>query len=157
VLDVGQAGPEPGARLCARVRCPLGCRVLVAGGDGTVGWVLSALEQEFGFSNLVPPPVGVVPLGTGNDLSRVLGFGAAHHRRLRAMKEARRLLVALARCRPVPIDRWTVSVETRRLGRFIGVLSVFTIVDVSKRCREKGAEDDQLLFGGGGRAGGAEL
>jgi len=48
-------------------------KVLVAGGDGTVAWVLN-----FIYDTLKPkyyPEVGLAPLGTGNDLSRVLGWG----------------------------------------------------------------------------------
>ena len=49
-------------------------KLFVCGGDGTVAWVLSALD-EFRFDKIPRPVVAVIPMGTGNDLSRALGWG----------------------------------------------------------------------------------
>ena len=46
----------------------------VAGGDGTVGWVLGCLLELEKKDRRPVPPVGVIPLGTGNDLSRTFGW-----------------------------------------------------------------------------------
>lgn len=43
----------------------------VAGGDGTAGWILSTVAQV---DSRFPLPVGIIPLGTGNDLSRSFGW-----------------------------------------------------------------------------------
>ena len=67
VFDLTEGGPQPAIELFKKVP---NVRFLACGGDGTVGWLLSVLDK-------VPidplPPVGVLPLGTGNDLSRSLG------------------------------------------------------------------------------------
>ncbi|CAL0304953.1 unnamed protein product [Lupinus luteus] len=52
-------------------------RIVVAGGDGSVGWILGCLT-ELHTQGLEPvPPVAIIPLGTGNDLSRSFGWGGS--------------------------------------------------------------------------------
>uniref|UniRef100_A0A673C2Z9 Diacylglycerol kinase n=1 Tax=Sphaeramia orbicularis TaxID=375764 RepID=A0A673C2Z9_9TELE len=69
VFDLMNGGPELGLRLFQKF---VTFRILVCGGDGSVGWVLSELDK---LSLHKQCQLGVLPLGTGNDLARVLGWG----------------------------------------------------------------------------------
>lgn len=40
-------------------------RILVCGGDGTVGWVLGVLESIRHKITCPEPAIGIIPLGTG--------------------------------------------------------------------------------------------
>ncbi|KQK01071.1 hypothetical protein BRADI_3g53702v3 [Brachypodium distachyon] len=52
-------------------------RIVVAGGDGTVGWVLGCLQDLYRLKREPVPPTGIIPLGTGNDLARSFGWGGS--------------------------------------------------------------------------------
>uniref|UniRef100_A0A8C9U0C8 Diacylglycerol kinase n=1 Tax=Scleropages formosus TaxID=113540 RepID=A0A8C9U0C8_SCLFO len=69
VFDLMNGGPQLGLRLFRKF---VSFRILVCGGDGSVGWVLSELDKQ-GLHKQCQ--LGVLPLGTGNDLARVLGWG----------------------------------------------------------------------------------
>ncbi|CAL5434601.1 unnamed protein product [Camellia sinensis] len=52
-------------------------RVVVTGGDGMVGWVLGSLGELHKQGREPVPPTAIIPLGTGNDLSRSFGWGGS--------------------------------------------------------------------------------
>uniref|UniRef100_A0A914HIS9 Diacylglycerol kinase n=1 Tax=Globodera rostochiensis TaxID=31243 RepID=A0A914HIS9_GLORO len=71
VFDINvMRGPKYGLDMFRKVHSSM--RILVCGGDGTVGWVLSTLDL-LGWPAY--PPIALLPLGTGNDLSRAMGWG----------------------------------------------------------------------------------
>ncbi len=48
-------------------------RVIVGGGDGSIMWaVQEMIKVDIDFDKC---PIGTIPFGTGNDFSRVLGWG----------------------------------------------------------------------------------
>lgn len=47
--------------------------LVICGGDGTVMWVVSELTKHK--IDHMKVPIAMLPLGTGNDFSRVVGWG----------------------------------------------------------------------------------
>uniref|UniRef100_A0A3Q3S300 Diacylglycerol kinase n=1 Tax=Mastacembelus armatus TaxID=205130 RepID=A0A3Q3S300_9TELE len=98
VFDLMNGGPELGLRLFQKF---VTFRILVCGGDGSVGWVLSELDKL----NLHKQcQLGVLPLGTGNDLARVLGWGGLCDDDAQLLQ----ILEKLERATPKMLDRWSV-------------------------------------------------
>ena len=101
VFDLQNGGPLPGLYVFRNIPH---YRILACGGDGTVGWVLSCLDNVGQDALCQSPPVGIVPLGTGNDLARVLRWGSGYT----GAEEALALLRDMVDAEEIKLDRWTV-------------------------------------------------
>uniref|UniRef100_A0A915HTU3 diacylglycerol kinase (ATP) n=1 Tax=Romanomermis culicivorax TaxID=13658 RepID=A0A915HTU3_ROMCU len=98
-------GPKYGLEMYRKIVNKL--KVVVCGGDGTVGWVLSTLDS---LKWPVYPPIAVIPLGTGNDLSQTLGWGASF-----VDEPLSEILMAVAdETSVVYLDRWSISTEPNK-------------------------------------------
>ncbi|SPP74057.1 diacylglycerol kinase epsilon [Drosophila guanche] len=103
VMELGSRGPQDALQWAAKAS-PRPCRILVAGGDGTIGWVMNTIYAL----NIKPQPsVAIMPLGTGNDLSRVLGWGAEPPTTLDPVQ----ILRNIRRARSVNLDRYDLQIE----------------------------------------------
>jgi diacylglycerol kinase (ATP) len=111
-LKACSQGTMPQDHLLAFARDPL-VRVLACGGDGTMGWIESAIDkvwqqildndvavQDTPYANHLP--LALMPLGTGNDLSRSFGWGATFKDKMRRSQYVAKIATAV----PSLLDRW---------------------------------------------------
>uniref|UniRef100_A0A8I3RWH0 Diacylglycerol kinase n=2 Tax=Canis lupus familiaris TaxID=9615 RepID=A0A8I3RWH0_CANLF len=147
VFDLMNGGPHLGLRLFQKFD---NFRILVCGGDGSVGWVLSEIDklnlnkqastqsfhesltcmyslltrevqkyQSSCFSTclrslccaLFQCQLGVLPLGTGNDLARVLGWGGSYD----DDTQLPQILEKLERASTKMLDRWSIMTYELKL------------------------------------------
>ncbi|XP_057313377.1 diacylglycerol kinase zeta-like isoform X3 [Hydractinia symbiolongicarpus] len=103
VFDLSHGGPRFGLDLYRKVP---NLRILVCGGDGTVGWILSEIDRL----KINPPPaVAVLPLGTGNDLARFLGWGGGY-----TDEPLSKILSHIEEGEVQRLDRWDIDVQPNR-------------------------------------------
>ncbi|XP_041482909.1 diacylglycerol kinase delta-like isoform X2 [Lytechinus variegatus] len=98
VFDLMNDGPHIGLRLFQNFDT---FRILVCGGDGSIGWVLSEIDKMELHKQC---RIGVLPLGTGNDLARVLGWGTACDDDTNLQVILEKLEIASTKM----LDRWSI-------------------------------------------------
>eukprot|EP00400_MALV-I_sp_L67-5_P000329 gene329-1126_t len=75
VVDLSKDKPEKALELFRCVAEEENLVVVVCGGDGSAGWIMDSISQTYPGLHV---PLGMLPLGTGNDLAQVLGWGAGY-------------------------------------------------------------------------------
>jgi len=106
VIDLAESRMEEAVEWCV-LASPATCYIVVCGGDGTIGWLLNTADK---MKLDTHPAVAIFPLGTGNDLSRTLGYGSGSD----SSDNVSEYMNRLARAETVPLDRWRVEVVPRR-------------------------------------------
>ncbi|XP_072379275.1 diacylglycerol kinase theta isoform X5 [Diabrotica undecimpunctata] len=101
VFDLDNGGPLPGLYVFRNIQ---NYKILVCGGDGTIGWVLQCLDNVGQDSQCSSPACAIVPLGTGNDLARVLRWGPGYT----GGEDPLNLLRDVIDAEEIRLDRWTV-------------------------------------------------
>ncbi|CAH3015343.1 unnamed protein product [Porites evermanni] len=104
VYSLSEGGPLPGFYAFRSIP---DFRILICGGDGTVGWVLSCLDDVLQELKCKMPASAILPLGTGNDLSRVLHWGGGYS----GSESPVSLLMAVDQAQENRLDRWCVMFD----------------------------------------------
>ena len=83
-------------------------RILICGGDGTVAWIINTIDEvEAELKLNHKPPIAILPLGTGNDLARVLGWGGGWGGNSDSILQ---ILCNIAVSKPTLLDRWSLEI-----------------------------------------------
>ncbi|CAH9071434.1 unnamed protein product [Cuscuta epithymum] len=83
-------------------------RIIVAGGDGTAGWLLGVVSD---LKLSPPPPIATMPLGTGNNLPFAFGWGKKNPGTDR--QSVLSFLIQVKDAKEMNIDSWHILMRMR--------------------------------------------
>ncbi|KAM1010081.1 hypothetical protein ACFX2J_045314 [Malus domestica] len=122
VYDLGQEAPDKvlcriyanleklkrnGDKFATKIQEKL--RIIVAGGDGTAGWLLGVVS-DLKLSH--SPPIATVPLGTGNNLPFAFGWGKKNPGT--DPQSVKQFLDQVKRAKEMKIDSWHILMRMRK-------------------------------------------
>ena len=122
-IQVWDLGEDGGPEIALESFCVFrNLRILVCGGDGTVSWIIAALEKMK--LNRKWPPIGILPLGTGNDLARIHGWGGGYNNEslIGILEQVADSYISL-------LDQWELTIESRK-GKVKEVKQFFNYLGV---------------------------
>mmetsp|Transcript_14265 Transcript_14265/g.29196 ORF Transcript_14265/g.29196 Transcript_14265/m.29196 type:complete len:363 (-) Transcript_14265:408-1496(-) len=117
VFSIVDVGPGPGLERAWKVyedakgEVPF-VRVIVAGGDGTVDWVLGFMEEKLTKEMAKVMALMHLPLGTGNDMARATGWGGGYDG-----GDPEGVLRDVLAAEPLTLDRWKLTMTPRKGDR----------------------------------------
>ncbi|XP_066910951.1 diacylglycerol kinase theta-like [Clytia hemisphaerica] len=106
IIDLLAEGPLPALYTFRNLRR---FRILICGGDGTFGWVLNVLDDiRHQVLKCEEPPSACLPLGTGNDLARVLNWGGGYT----GSETCLNVLMNVMTATETMLDRWNLVFDS---------------------------------------------
>mmetsp|Transcript_1438 Transcript_1438/g.2706 ORF Transcript_1438/g.2706 Transcript_1438/m.2706 type:complete len:1056 (-) Transcript_1438:1640-4807(-) len=118
VWDLANGGPE---KILLSFSVFSRLQLLICGGDGTVSWIISVIEK---LDLKRWPPIAILPLGTGNDLARIHGWGGGYNNEslLYILRQVSEAYVSL-------LDLWELDI-TEKKGKRKAVKSFMNYLGV---------------------------
>ncbi|KAL9188324.1 hypothetical protein ACHAXT_006702 [Thalassiosira profunda] len=143
VYDLANGGPE---KVLKSFSVLSRFQVLICGGDGTVSWIISALEK---MDLKRWPPIGILPLGTGNDLARIHGWGGGYNNEslLYVLRQISDAYISM-------LDLWELDIssvtkkgkERKEVKSFINYLGVGADAQAALQVHNLRESDPSLFF-----------
>eukprot|EP01130_Rhizamoeba_saxonica_P010058 TRINITY_DN4116_c0_g2_i1.p1 TRINITY_DN4116_c0_g2~~TRINITY_DN4116_c0_g2_i1.p1 ORF type:complete len:566 (-),score=121.84 TRINITY_DN4116_c0_g2_i1:18-1715(-) len=103
VVDLIQDGPDSTINMLMRNNI-YDYKIVAAGGDGTAAWLFAAYDKH-DIPSEEQPPLAILPLGTGNDLSRTLGWGNGCD----SAEDATKFMSRIPLTSTMGLDRWKIN------------------------------------------------
>ncbi|AFZ79366.1 diacylglycerol kinase, putative [Theileria equi strain WA] len=118
----GESGNKPGfihlKKLVSEKRADDGIKVIIAGGDGSLTWVISEVEKHgISTEDIV---FGIVPYGTGNDFARAVKWNKFHNLKpfVDNLRPLRGLVEKILNAECAAHDFWHILITVEPEGSF---------------------------------------